>query len=237
MELSSRLRWGTLAACALGAALALPEWVPHRLSREDGPIEWAGFACFAVAAALGVVVAVRARHVDRRLVVLALGFGLVMFVAAGEEISWGQRVLDLETPEVLVDGNRQDELNLHNIDGLQTKAVVAQLGVAAGGVLLPWVVRRRWARTGFPFFASYLAYRMGRVVVVASGGGAADRNSEAAELVLALGLVALVAAVALEVRAGAPSPIRIEGPVASWLERLPHRRSERRRRSFHLKSH
>ena len=45
----------------------------------------------------------------------AVLFGLLFVFGAGEEISWGQRILGFETPEALKDINRQDELTLHNI--------------------------------------------------------------------------------------------------------------------------
>ena len=46
--------------------------------------------------------------------------GALAFVfAAGEEISWGQRIFLFETPDYLRERSRQDEFNLHNIEGLQ----------------------------------------------------------------------------------------------------------------------
>lgn len=183
-------RGATGVLVALGVALAGPEWLPHALTREDGPVEFATFAAFLAGAGLAIGAAHRLRD-DRRAALAALALGVVLFVAAGEEVSWGQRLLGLETPEVLVDGNRQDELNLHNIDGLQDKAVIAQLAIALAGVVLPRLLRQRWAAVGFPFFAAYLAYRGGRVVAVLGDLGPADRNSEAAELLLAVGLLVL----------------------------------------------
>ena len=41
------------------------------------------------------------------------GIGLVF--VAGEEISWGQRIIGFATPDYLLDINIQEELNLHNI--------------------------------------------------------------------------------------------------------------------------
>lgn len=194
-----RLWWTTAAVGAVGVALAAPEWAPIALTREDGPVETGGFACFLAGAVLAFVSAVRARP-ERQTVLAAAGLGLILFVAAGEEVSWGQRVFDTETPAVLVDGNAQDELNLHNLEAVQHKAVIAQLAIAGGGVLLPFVVRRPWARAGFPFFAAYLAYRSSRAIGVLAGWGPAGRNSEAAELLLALGLLALTAVLARELR-------------------------------------
>ena len=44
-----------------------------------------------------------------------LGLALLFFFGAGEEISWGQRILGFETPATLSQVNRQEEFNLHNL--------------------------------------------------------------------------------------------------------------------------
>jgi hypothetical protein len=44
-----------------------------------------------------------------------LGLAVIFFFGAGEEISWGQRILGFQTPESLSDVNRQEEFNLHNL--------------------------------------------------------------------------------------------------------------------------
>lgn len=44
---------------------------------------------------------------------------LCSFFLAGEEISWGQRVFNIETPEYWQDINAQDEINIHNLDFIQ----------------------------------------------------------------------------------------------------------------------
>jgi len=48
-----------------------------------------------------------------------LGFALLFFVAAGEEISWGQRIFHVETPEALKQTNVQQEITIHNLDFFQ----------------------------------------------------------------------------------------------------------------------
>jgi hypothetical protein len=210
-----RLWWMTAAGCALGVALAGPEWLPRGWTREDGPVEYASFAAFLGAAVFAFVAASRVRRAHRP-ALAAVVLGAVLVVAAGEEISWGQRLFGTETPVVLVDGKRQDELNLHNVDGLQQKAVIAQLAVAGAGVTLAWFVRHPWARSGVPFFAGYLAYRAARGVAVVAGSGPSGRNAEAAELVLALGLLALTAQLVADLRgSGARPHPPTEPPVAT----------------------
>jgi hypothetical protein len=175
----------------------MPEWTPRAWTHEDGVVEYAGFACFFLGSVLAFVAAFRSRP-DRRRLVGAAVLAAVLLFAAGEEISWGQRLFDLDTPEALVDGNRQDELNLHNVDGVQQKAVVAQLAIAAAGVALARFVDRPWARVGLPFFAAYLAYRGGRAVAAVAGWGEAGGNAEVAEVLLAIGLFVLAARLAMD---------------------------------------
>jgi hypothetical protein len=205
MRASSVRYLATGTFCGVGAALALPEWLPLGWTREDGPIETTGFATFVVASVLALAGAWLLRS-NRRQALAALALAAVLLFAAGEEISWGQRVLDVDTPAAFVDGNQQDELNLHNLAGLQHKAILGQLAIAAAGVWLPRFVRGRWARAGVPFFAGYLVYRGSRGVAAVAGWGPAGRNSEAAELLLALGLLALTATLVADARRGRTEP-------------------------------
>ena len=50
----------------------------------------------------------------RNLVFLLLA--ILFFVAMGEEISWGQRIFNIETPDSLKEINYQEEINLHNLN-------------------------------------------------------------------------------------------------------------------------
>jgi len=43
---------------------------------------------------------------------------LFFFLCAGEEISWGQRLFDIETPQLLKEVNVQNEITLHNIGSI-----------------------------------------------------------------------------------------------------------------------
>ena len=51
-----------------------------------------------------------------------LGLALLFFFGAGEEISWGQRILGFQTPETLSQVNRQEEFNLHNLSAWEASA-------------------------------------------------------------------------------------------------------------------
>jgi len=124
------------------AALHRPTFLA--LVKEDGPIEWAQFAAFAVATVLlGISAVLLARRGDYVAAVL-IGIGALGFLGiAGEEISWGQRILGLETPESLAEINHQDELNLHNITSFPMQRIgnYLQLVIGGAGLLLPWLTR------------------------------------------------------------------------------------------------
>jgi hypothetical protein len=48
-----------------------------------------------------------------------LGLTVLFFFGAGEEISWGQRILGFQTPESVAQVNKQDEFNAHNLTAWQ----------------------------------------------------------------------------------------------------------------------
>lgn len=60
---------------------------------------------------------------------LILGLGLLFIT--GEEISWGQRILGLSSPEVIKVNNAQGETTIHNINGLQDLQPIIYLAFSA----------------------------------------------------------------------------------------------------------
>ncbi|MFN2440556.1 MAG: hypothetical protein ABR503_15230 [Chitinophagaceae bacterium] len=84
--------------------------------REDGLVEWitvigllmAAFTCFIRVIKLG-------RHRNWLFLLTSVLFGLILFFGAGEEISWGQRILGIQSPEYFKEKNLQGETNFHNL--------------------------------------------------------------------------------------------------------------------------
>jgi len=66
--------------------------------------------------------------------------GLVLFFGAGEEISWGQRILGLKSPEFFTKNNAQHETNFHNliVGGVKLNKLIfsAMLSIAMGIYLI-----------------------------------------------------------------------------------------------------
>lgn len=56
-----------------------------------------------------------------------LGFALLFFFGAGEEISWGQRIFGIETPNLIKGVNVQEEITIHNLKIFQGENAVLSL--------------------------------------------------------------------------------------------------------------
>lgn len=86
----------------------------EQLTREDGLVETLGALGFLAASLLFLMAYVYSSGRRRNLFYLALS--LLFMFGFLEEISWGQRLLNIETPELLAEGNLQHELNIHNLE-------------------------------------------------------------------------------------------------------------------------
>ena len=87
------------------------------LTKEDSWVENLSAIWLFLASLLLIATAFRERR-GLPLCIYILG-GIAFFFAAGEEISWGQRIFGFDTPDYLLDLNRQNEFNIHNIVALR----------------------------------------------------------------------------------------------------------------------
>lgn len=84
--------------------------------QEDAPVEWLTAGIYIIAVPIAVILAYRLRKQGAGLhALLVAGLAFAMFFVGMEEFSWGQRILGIETPEILVEANLQEEANLHNL--------------------------------------------------------------------------------------------------------------------------
>lgn len=105
------------------ATLASPDWISSRIFGEDQFFENVGaIGLFftSVVFLYGFFKAKKKPTVSlfyyRLQMLLLFFFALLFFFGAGEEISWGQRIFNINTPETLAAINSQEELNVHNIN-------------------------------------------------------------------------------------------------------------------------
>jgi hypothetical protein len=115
--------------------------------REDGLIEWGTALVFGAAGGFAVLLASSLWQQRRRVLGgLYLGLAAGMALAMLEEISWGQRVLNIESPEFFRENSVKDEVNLHNLEGfpLQLAFLIVGFYGAFSRLLTPGSVRRRF---------------------------------------------------------------------------------------------
>lgn len=99
----------------------------YLLMREDGIVENFSAACWLLSSIISLLIYLTDRRgndfgvlrLKRNVFFLLLS--VLFFFGFGEEISWGQRLLELETPEPIKAMNEQSELNVHNLAGLQVE--------------------------------------------------------------------------------------------------------------------
>ena len=95
------------------------------LVKEDGIIQSYGAICFFVASIVCFVTFWKSKSgtevifYKRRKNIFFLLLGILLFVGFGEEISWGQRMFGLETPDILKEYNMQNEITIHNLSIFQ----------------------------------------------------------------------------------------------------------------------
>lgn len=199
MPLAASLAFAACVAFAVGFPAEL-----HRTCREDGPIE--SFTAVAFLASAIAFAAAATRRDDsalgraHRLWLWAAAVGA--FLCFGEEISWGQRLLGIETPRPFLELNAQRELNVHNLQGVQplkyTVLVagisLALIGAFAVRTLAPARALARTLKVPVPALAdlSWLVASIFLLRNLANCLAMAERNDaqELGELFLALGVCA-----------------------------------------------
>ena len=137
---------------------------PFNFTDEDGLVEWATVIAFTLCAGLALTAAFRKRlGFSGRQRAFMIVFAFLALIAAGEEVSWGQRLFDFTPPEgmgghsdsVLRFGH--DDVTWHNLTidlgflkfsvGGVLFSLPLLLGALFHGLLLPWSIGRKkpWA--------------------------------------------------------------------------------------------
>lgn len=108
------------------------------LTTEDGFVEWVQVGVLLVASGAYLMVARGMWKAGMRPATAVAVVGAIgAFVIAGEEISWGQRLIGWATPGALEAINTQGETNIHNISSLETASRLFRFSAAGYGAVLP----------------------------------------------------------------------------------------------------
>lgn len=136
---------------------------PFNYTKEDGLIEWGTAAAFVGCGVLAGGLAWLSRGSSRRQRICLAVFALLCLAAAGEELSWGERIFGVVAPEAMRARGQvvrfgHKGVSLHNVAfdlwgvKFSVGGVLFKLPLLAGGffhgVLLPTALRRGklWAR-------------------------------------------------------------------------------------------
>lgn len=115
----------------------------HLLIAEDGIVERLQFLFFLFAGIFSFLTALnffKKKDFWQGAVFLALSLGF--FFIAGEEISWGQRILEIETPEELAQKNIQGEITIHNLNFIQGKLPQIYILIGLWGTF-GWIIAQK----------------------------------------------------------------------------------------------
>lgn len=111
-------------------------------AKEDGIAENLSFLFYLVAGIFLLMASFNNTHSQARGVLPVL-LGLFFVVVAGEEISWGQRLFNFDTPGLMAKENTQGEFNFHNLsavdknDSILNQHTLLNIFVLLNGVVIP----------------------------------------------------------------------------------------------------
>lgn len=119
-----------------------PYDVLKRSLSEDGQVEYIQVLFLLISCILSIAIS---RYLKiKKCIFLSILYGILaigLFFIAGEEVSWGQRILNIATPESLKVINRQEEITIHNINGVESIVgqiyIYASIYAAFGFILIP----------------------------------------------------------------------------------------------------
>jgi hypothetical protein len=115
-----------------------------KLIIEDGPLEYATAVIYFIAFIWGLGLARRLkRKGDTGWAVFYLVVSLAFLLITLEEISWGQRIFRVDTPEFVRERNLQGEIGVHNLSSFRLLLHPAYILIgfvgAFGSVFLSWL--------------------------------------------------------------------------------------------------
>ena len=133
----------------------------YGMTKEDGPLETLSAVFYGLSCLCFIVFIKRSEFLKNKATgfryFIPVSWAILMFVFMGEEISWGQRIFNISTPEGLAEINVQNELNLHNIAVMDTfmggKYRYLSVMMFTTGLFLPLFVLSSIGKRTIQYFA------------------------------------------------------------------------------------
>jgi len=147
-------------------------WYENAYAEEDGFIEWLTVLPLLMATVTAISYLIKLPSKRSWLFFTSiLTIALFSFFAAGEEISWGQRIFHIQSSEYFKEHNAQGETNLHNlvVDGEKVnKIIFSQLLSVLIGIyliLLPLLYQKNTAVKRFIDWAGVPVPRLYQIMM------------------------------------------------------------------------
>ena len=107
-----------VAACLI-LQITFPQFASDLIRKETWPFYRSGIFIKCGMELIGATLCCYAALVNRKkhrpTTLLCLLLAIILFLMAGEELSWGQRIFNWKTPELIATYNIQKETNFHNL--------------------------------------------------------------------------------------------------------------------------
>lgn len=127
-----------LSVLVVAVATSLRPYSMDVYSYEDGLVENLSALALIVASFIWLIYAgVQVKNKSWKIIFISLIMAGVFFIIGIEEISWGQRILSVESSDFFLENNWQGEMNLHNLNTDISKTLYYSGGVLVL-VLLPF---------------------------------------------------------------------------------------------------
>ena len=141
----------------------IPDWLSTYsiIIREDGPVEYSTVILYLAALIVSVNILKFFKN-EKKFFVIYLVFSIGFFLVAMEEISWGQRIFDFDTPDWFPK-NLQRETNLHNLEAFTDFRHASMMSASIYGTFA-WLVFPKIQKT-FRVFSEKTYNTLLRVVI------------------------------------------------------------------------
>lgn len=115
-----------------------PSDIFAQISKEDHLIENTQVIVLLIGVLLAAQIAILIRSKYKVHAFIFLFAAIALFFVAGDEISWGQRIFHLATPEVIMNNNDQNEITIHNLSAVSGFVGISYIVIGFYGSLA-WV--------------------------------------------------------------------------------------------------
>ncbi len=116
------------------------------LEKEDSVFENLQFIGYLLSGLFSLRISLKLLIKKRRLqALLFLIFSLALLFIAGEEISWGQRIFHITTPQSIAEVNLQKEITVHNFRNIERKTYFLYMSMGLYGAF-SWLGRKFLSR-------------------------------------------------------------------------------------------